>query len=164
MLGLTSLGNPPCVVTVFASTLIRLCLKRRFSEAKFWAIAGIGAQILIRGLKLFFASPRPDLWTRLISEQDYSFPSGHALGSFVLYGFLAYLLAVQFPRFSRLIYGVAIVAIAGIGLSRLYLGVHWPTDIMGGYSVAYIWLTVCITLFKLRGRSNPRRTRQNDEH
>ena len=88
----------------------------------------------------------------LIPETSFSFPSGHALGGFVMYGFLAYLLSAHFPKFSKLIYTLAVFAIAIIGLSRMYIGVHWPTDIIAGYGVGYIWLMLCIIMLKLQTR------------
>jgi membrane-associated phospholipid phosphatase len=149
MLKITRLGNPKVVVVVVVISLGWLWWRQRRLEAKAFAIACLGALILNQGLKLFFAKPRPQLWTHLISESSFSFPSGHALGSLVLYGFLAYLLALQSPRFSGWIYGIATAVIGAIGISRLYLGVHWPTDIIAGYAVGYLWLIICITMLKL---------------
>jgi membrane-associated phospholipid phosphatase len=163
MLSITRLGDPEVAGCVIGASLIWLWWKHRRSEAKMFAIACLGAVILNQGLKLFFAKPRPTLWTHLITETSFSFPSGHALGALVTYGFLAYVLARQFQRAAAAIYGGAIALIAAIGFSRLYLGVHWPTDILSGYGVGFLWLMTCITLLKIqlrpvlantRGRSN----------
>lgn len=150
MLNITRLGNPATVSGIVAGSFIWLGWKRRFAELRMFAIACVGAVILNQGMKLFFAKSRPELWTRLISEKSFSFPSGHALGSLVLYGFLAFILATAFPKGSRLVYAIAIVLIAAIGLSRLYLGVHWPTDVLAGYGVGFLWLMTCITMLKLQ--------------
>lgn len=150
MLTITSLGNPSFVVVVVTVSLAILWWRRYRQEAKIFAIACLGAIILNTGLKLLFSKPRPELWDRLITEKSFSFPSGHALGSLVLYGFLAYLLATHYPHFSRFIYGIAVVAIAAIGISRLYLGVHWPTDVIAGYGVGFLWLMMCIAMLKLQ--------------
>ena len=72
------------------------------------------------------------------------------MGSLVLYGFLTYLLATYYPKLSKVIYSLAVILIAAIGLSRLYLGVHWPTDVIAGYGVGFLWLTTCITMLKLQ--------------
>jgi membrane-associated phospholipid phosphatase len=153
MLKTTTLGNPKFVVVVVVISLGWLWWKQHRLEAKVFAIACLGALILNQGLKLFFAKPRPQLWPRLISENSFSFPSGHALGSLVLYGILAYILAVQLPQFARWIYGIAVVIIAAIGFSRLYFGVHWPTDVMAGYAVGFLWLMICITMLKLQSQA-----------
>ena len=149
MLKITTLGNPEFVVVVVVFSLGWLWWRQRRLEAKVFAIACLGALILNQGLKLCFAKPRPQLWTHLIAESSFSFPSGHALGSLVLYGFLAYVLAMQFPRSAHWIYSIAAVIIAAIGASRLYLGVHWPTDVVAGYAVGFLWLMVCITMIRL---------------
>jgi membrane-associated phospholipid phosphatase len=157
MLKITTLGNPEFVVVVVVFSLGWLWWSRRRLEAKVFAIACLGALILNQGLKLCFAKPRPQLWTRLIAESSFSFPSGHALGSMVLYGFLAYVLAVQFPRSARWIYSIAAAIVAAIGTSRLYLGVHWPTDVVSGYAVGFLWLMVCITAIELQTQRGNRR-------
>jgi membrane-associated phospholipid phosphatase len=144
MLAITQLGNPNVVIPIAIITLIFLWLDRHYSEAKFFAIACLGGAILNTGLKLVFRKSRPALWHRLIEETSYSFPSGHALGAVVLYGAIAYLGSEYYPRFAGWIYGGAIALIVLIGLSRLYLGVHWPTDVMAGYSVGSLWLMICI--------------------
>lgn len=152
MLSLTRLGDPEFVIVIVVVTLVLLLWRRQRTEAKIFAIACLGALILNQGLKLFFAKPRPALWTPLIVEKSFSFPSGHALGSLVLYGFLAYLLAIQYPKRSRWIYSLTFVLVIAIGISRLYLGVHWFTDIAAGYAVGLLWLVVCITMLKLQMR------------
>ncbi len=150
MVSLTRLGDPEFVVVVIALSFGLLLWRRQRTEATVLTIACLGALVLNQGLKLFFAKPRPQLWTPLIPETSFSFPSGHALGSLVLYGFLAYLLAIEFPKSSHWIYSFTGVLVTAIGISRLYLGVHWVTDIVAGYAVGFLWLMVCITLLKLQ--------------
>ncbi|NJO94524.1 MAG: phosphatase PAP2 family protein [Hydrococcus sp. RM1_1_31] len=150
MLAITRLGNPSFVIVVFVVSLGILWWRHYRQEAMGFAIACLGAFILNTGLKLFFSKPRPQLWIGLIAEKSYSFPSGHALGSLVLYGFLAYLLAIHYPKLTIFIYSLAGILIAAIGFSRLYLGVHWPTDIIGGYGVGFLWLMCCIIMLRLQ--------------
>lgn len=153
MLKITTLGNPRFVVVVVVLSLGWLWWKQLRLEAKMFMIACLGALILNQGLKLFFAKPRPQLWPRLITESSFSFPSGHALGSLVLYGFLAYVLAMQFPRLAHWIYSIAAGIIAAIGISRLYLGIHWPTDVVAGYAVGFLWLMFCVAILKLQSQA-----------
>ena len=142
----TSLGNPPTVVSIFIITSAWLLLKRRYSDAIRFAIVCAGGVAINQGMKLFFAKPRPELWARLITDLTFSFPSGHAVGSMVVYGFIAYILAKELQRYKRYIYAIASMIIIAIGLSRLYLGVHYPTDIIAGYGIGILWLTTCLKL------------------
>ena len=150
MLNITKLGNPTTVVTIAIITFAILWLKRYRQEAKIFAIHALGGAILSYGLKLSFSKQRPQLWQQLITETSYSYPSGHALGSMVIYGFLAYLLASHYIKFAKIIYTLAVILIGAIGLSRLYLGVHWPTDVIAGYGVGYLWLMFSIIMLKLQ--------------
>jgi membrane-associated phospholipid phosphatase len=150
MLNVTRLGNPTTVVFIALITLAVLWGRRYYQEAKIFLLNGLGGAILSYGLKLVFSKSRPQLWNSPISETSYSYPSGHALGSMVLYGFLAYLLATAYPKYAKVFYCIAAILIILIGLSRLYLGVHWPTDVIAGYGVGFLWITVCITLLKLQ--------------
>jgi len=152
MLTITQLADASVVIVIVAVTLGILWWQNHREEAKFFALACLGALILNTGLKLFFTKPRPHIIPSLIAETSFSFPSGHALGGFVMYGFLAYLLSAHFPKFSKLIYILAVLTIAFIGLSRMYIGVHWPTDIIAGYGIGYLWLMLCIAMLKLQTR------------
>lgn len=146
MLIITKLGNPKTMAFIALLTFSILLWRSYYDKAKVFAFNCLGATVLNYGLKLAFNKSRPQLWTSLISETSYSYPSGHAMGSMVLYGFLAYLLSVRYPQYNKLFYGMATVLIAAIGFSRLYLGVHWPTDIVGGYGVGFLWITLCIVI------------------
>ena len=150
MLNITKIGNPTTVVTITIITFGILWWKRYRQEAKIFVLHALGGAILSYGLKLSFSKARPQLWQQLITEKSYSYPSGHALGSMVLYGFIAYLLASHYPKQSKIIYTFAVILIGAIGLSRLYLGVHWPTDVIAGYGVGYLWLMFSITMLKLQ--------------
>jgi membrane-associated phospholipid phosphatase len=146
MLFVTSLGNPAMVVTIFISTIAWLGMKRRSADGIRFAVVCAGGILINQVMKLFFAKPRPELWTRLISEYSFSFPSGHAVGSMVVYGFIAYILAKELPTYKRYIYALASILILAIGFSRLYLGVHYPTDVIAGYGVGVLWLVTCLKI------------------
>ena len=150
MLAITYLGNPSSIVTLFLLSFLLLWWKNDYLEAKIFMLASLGAFFLNVGLKLFFTKNRPQLWEQLIIEKSFSFPSGHAIGSIVLYGFLGYLLANRYPKLAVLIYSLTSILIIAIGFSRLYLGVHWPTDIIAGYAIGFLWLMACLTTLKIQ--------------
>jgi membrane-associated phospholipid phosphatase len=146
MLFFTALGDPPTVVTIFIITIAWLGIKKRYSDVFRFTVVCIGGVLINQEMKLFFGKLRPELWQRLITETSFSFPSGHAVGSMVVYGFLAYILAKEFQKIKRYIYICASILIVTIGLSRLYLGVHYPTDIIAGYGIGFLWLTTCLKI------------------
>ena len=98
----------------------------------------LGVSVLTEALHLLLKSlihrQRPHLWAGLWSLTDYSFPSGHSMGAMAIYGLLAYLLSLHYPRQAWLITLGAAGLILAIGASRMLLGVHWPTDVLGGYA------------------------------
>ena len=86
-----------------------------------------------------FDRDRPELW-KLVDSKTHtsSFPSGHAMMSLVIYGLIGYLLAVRLPRWRWWIAIGTILIVTIIGFSRLYLGIHWPTDVAAGYAAGLI--------------------------
>lgn len=141
---ITFLGEPSFLLVICLIVGSSLLFRRHRSAATTLAIAGIGAIGLNFLLKNLFARARPMLWQRTVDVSLYSFPSGHAMVSLVIYGMLGYLLATRFQRWQKSILSVAILLIAAIGFSRLYLGVHWPTDVIAGYAAGLVWLIACI--------------------
>jgi len=144
MLGLTFLGEPNLLLILSVSLGIILWVRKHRSEATTIAVTGAGAIALNLLLKTLFARARPQLWERTVDVRFYSFPSGHAMISMVIYGLLGYLLGSRFPKQRWWIYSLTVVLVAAIGFSRLYLGVHWPTDVIAGYAAGLIWLMACI--------------------
>ncbi|HAZ43278.1 MAG TPA: phosphatidic acid phosphatase [Cyanobacteria bacterium UBA11369] len=141
---ITFVGEPSFLLVICLIVASWLLWSRHRSAATTLAIACIGAIGLNFLLKNLFARTRPMLWQRSVDVSFYSFPSGHAMVSLVIYGMLSYLLATRFHRKSKSILSVTILLIAAIGLSRLYLGVHWPTDVIAGYAAGLVWLIACI--------------------
>ncbi len=150
MLSVTSLGDPEFVVIIIVLSMGLLLWQRRFPEIKILILACVGALILNQGMKLIFTRPRPTLWPSLLHETSFGFPSGHAIGSIVLYGLLAYFYATHRPHHAKGIYACSILLIGSIGFSRLYLGVHYPTDIIAGYITGWLWLITCIGLLRIQ--------------
>ncbi|WP_013322937.1 phosphatase PAP2 family protein [Gloeothece verrucosa] len=145
MLGLTFLGEPVVILLICMGIIISPSRQwKRSQKATTLGIATLGGIGLNYWLKVLFGRIRPALWERLINVSHHSFPSGHAMMSMITYGLLGYLLGRQYPQWRRQIYTVSLILILGIGFSRLYLGVHWPTDVLAGYAVGLIWLSICI--------------------
>lgn len=150
MLSITSLADPEFVVIIVVTSIGWLLWKKQFNQIKILVLACAGALILNQGMKIIFNRPRPTLWPSLLHETSFGFPSGHALGSIVLYGLLAYFYAVYRPHHAKGIYFCSALLIGSIGFSRLYLGVHYPTDIIAGYITGWLWLVACIWLLELQ--------------
>lgn len=144
MVGVTFLGEPKLLLVLSLSLGFWWLLRNHRSEATTLAITAAGAIGLNTLLKLLFARARPAMWERVVDVRFYSFPSGHAMMSLVIYGLLGYFLIVHFPRWRWLILSLTILLITAIGFSRLYLGVHWPTDVLAGYTAGLVWLIACI--------------------
>ena len=138
-------------VTCVCLFVVGLCFYfHRRRMAAFLAIAMIGATTLDSVLKLAFHRMRPIAFYGT-SPSSFSFPSGHALGSFCFYGILAAVLADRMRGFKSkvLVWFSASFLVAMIGLSRIYLGVHYPSDVIAGYLAGAVWVTAVTVVDKL---------------
>jgi membrane-associated phospholipid phosphatase len=132
-------------VLVPLTTAVVLVLHRRGArgDAALVACVMIGITLLNAGLKLAFHRPRPELG--FLHLDTYSFPSGHAAASTAAYGVFAYLLGRNASRGRRIALGVAVVLIvAVVDFSRLYLGVHYLSDVLAGSALGASWLAFCL--------------------
>jgi membrane-associated phospholipid phosphatase len=154
----TTLGGNLGMAVLAAGTAVVLWTRHRRREAAVVAAAAIVAQVLVDLLKNFYSRPRPPELTRLGPETNYSLPSGHALVSIVALGIITavVLTTVRRPAVRIAVAATASVAVVAIGLSRLYLGVHWLTDVLDGWLVGGTWLAICVTVLvtpdRRRGR------------
>jgi undecaprenyl-diphosphatase len=150
----TTLGSTLVLALVAGVAAAYLVWRGRGRDAALVAVAFGGAQLLTWILKAAFERPRPSFADPVATAGWFSFPSGHALSSIALYGALAYLLAGAFRSQRARAAGLAGVAllVAAIGFSRLYLGVHYLTDVLAGYSAGVAWLLFAIALVHLRVR------------
>jgi membrane-associated phospholipid phosphatase len=155
---ITFLGN---FVTLLAVTLVAVVVLWRRHEQKdalFVALAFVGAQLLSNGMKLAFRRDRPFFADPLATASTYSFPSGHALVSLAVYGALALLVARRLPSTTGrvLVLVGAGVLVAAIGFSRLYLGVHFLSDVLAGFAAGIAWLSLLYVALQLRERYTTR--------
>lgn len=152
MLFFTTLGNYEIVL----SGNIILFLILAFYKKEYWlalklASVAIGSLLLMYSLKFLFARPRPD--TPLIDPAvGFSFPSGHSLNSMVFYGILIYICSLYIRNRTFKIFMICLLSITIflIGFSRIYINVHYPTDVIAGFSIGVIWLFVCLRLMERR--------------
>jgi undecaprenyl-diphosphatase len=149
IIGITKLGNPLALVLICLGVESYLLYNRR-RQATRLGLATASAIGLNYVLKVLFGRARPALWDRIIHVGHHSFPSGHAMVSMVIYGFISYILAEQFPQWRKQISALSAVLILAIGFSRLYLGVHWPTDVLAGYAIGLAWLIACILTLEVQ--------------
>jgi undecaprenyl-diphosphatase len=107
--------------------------------------ANIGGFLLVTILKQIFDRQRPDIVPQLMTYNTPSFPSGHSMMSTVAYLTLAVLLAINFSDKKVRVYIIAVALIISIliGISRIYLGVHYPTDVLAGWAVGFAWASLC---------------------
>jgi membrane-associated phospholipid phosphatase len=133
------------VLAIVAAVL--LWRGRRRPEAAIVLAAAVGASLLISGFKRLYGRVRPPAAERLMTETNPALPSGHALGSIVVLGVLAAVVVLVTRRALLRISAVATatVGLVVIGVSRLYLGVHWLTDVVTGWFLGGAWLAVCVT-------------------
>ncbi len=139
MLLFTRIGAPLPMIIFVAALLLLLLLRGRRADGLFLIGAVGGAAALNLLAKLLFQRARPALWPALSPETDYGFPSGHAMGSVAVVASLTILLWPTRWRWVALTLGALFVA--AVGLSRVYLGVHYPSDILAGWSASLAWVT-----------------------
>jgi membrane-associated phospholipid phosphatase len=122
-------------------------LKKQRTVAVAFLVCGLGAGVLNHTLKKHFDRHRPEWKDEWVYESNQSFPSGHSSGSMAMFGMLGYLLArTGRTRRVRVLGGsAAALLILAIGFSRIYLGAHYFSDVIGGYLIGAAWLTLCIT-------------------
>ncbi|UYY57851.1 phosphatase PAP2 family protein [Sphingomonas sp. S2-65] len=151
---ITALGSTTVLTLVVTLTAVFLLLQRRFRSAALVVAATTLGAWVITLIKALVSRARPDLIDRLMAETSHSFPSGHAANSAIVYLTLATLLfpVVSGWRTRAYLLTVALTLVAAIGISRLYLGVHWPSDVAAGWAFgsawAMLWWRLELTLFR----------------
>lgn len=146
-LEVTALGSGFVTWTLILIASIFLWTTRhRYSAVLAW-VAVLGGTLLNLLLKSVFDRPRPELFEwRTPHAAHSSFPSGHSMTAMTVYAILAYLIVRLEPsrRLRRLTLGIFTLVVLLVGLSRLYLGVHYPSDVLAGYFIGFCWATFCV--------------------
>ena len=141
----TALGSTVVLVLITTATIVYLLLIRRPATALLMFVAVAGGQVLSNLLKFEVDRPRPDLVSHLVTETSLSFPSGHAMLSAVTYLTLGSLAARFLPDRTTKVFvlGLAMLTTVLVGTSRVYLGVHWPSDVLAGWCAGFAWAMLC---------------------
>ena len=155
---ITNVGSPAVMTTLAVVGIATLFVRRWRLLALVWLAAAGGGAILDYVLKLVVHRTRPEYAAAYLHRASYSFPSGHAMGSLIGFGMLAFAIAHarHFARRPRLIaYLLAGLGTLLVGLSRVYLDVHFPSDVAAGWAAGGAWLAICITAYHfVTGRAN----------
>jgi undecaprenyl-diphosphatase len=150
MFALSFMGATGMMVILVAAAILFI-VKKWYRALGWLALTMVGATVLDVALKYGFHRARPVPFFGAVPH-TYSFPSGHALFSFCFYGVMAGLInaRVRSNWLRVIVWCVAAVMVASIGLSRIYLGVHYPSDVIAGYLAGAIWVSTMITVDRLR--------------
>ncbi len=148
MVAVTELGSAAVIVPVVVAVALVLALQRQWRTLGYWVATIVFGRALVWVLKTTVQRARPNqaLYSGMVDQ--FSFPSGHAASSIVLYGFLAFLLARGRPRGQRVAIGVAAAAVIVLtSFSRLYLGAHWLSDVLGSLALGTAWVALASVAF-----------------
>ncbi len=151
-LAVTFLGE--AIFVLILAVLVSAILwhwRKKWQMFALWVIV-VGSGVCIQIAKLIFHRARPS--GALIVENSASFPSGHATIAIAFYGFLTYLVFREIKKYRALTLAISIVIILAIGLSRLYLGVHYLSDVLVGYLIGAVWLMIGIKIDKLKSNDD----------
>jgi membrane-associated phospholipid phosphatase len=154
----TALGSIEAIALVSLGGAVVFGAWRRWLLFGTWVIAAGGSVVLILLLKALFARPRPYFEHPLLLETYYSFPSGHAMEAVILYGMLAHFAVLDLRTWrtrAAVIFATSLLVLL-IGFSRMYLGVHYLSDVVAGFAAGGVWLSTCITAMEFVRRSKQR--------
>lgn len=145
LLDLTALGGPTVIALVVLALVGFLVVQARYWTAVFVFLTALSGEVVSFAMKSLFARPRPGLAPHLREAFSSSFPSGHAMQSAIIYLTLgAMLMRLTTGRLTKIYcFTIAMLLTFLVGLSRVWLGVHYPTDVIGGWVVGLVWASVC---------------------
>jgi undecaprenyl-diphosphatase len=145
LLDLTAIGGPTVLALVVLAVIGFLLLQQRIRTALFVAVTSFSGELVDTAMKQAFNRPRPTIVPHLREVFSSSFPSGHAMESAIVYLTLgAILMRVAEDRITKMYcLGIAILLTVLVGMSRVYLGVHYPTDVIGGWIIGFAWASIC---------------------
>jgi undecaprenyl-diphosphatase len=160
---MTIIGGPVSLAAIVVIVAAVLAILRRWRWLIYLGVTAGGGGLLNLELKRYFARARPDVAEMLRRANGYSFPSGHAMGSAVAFGALAYLAfrAIRSWPAKTAVMAFLYTLVAAIALSRVYLGVHWISDVLAGVTAGTVWVTTTTVAYETLRRI--RRVKQRPE-
>jgi membrane-associated phospholipid phosphatase len=154
MVNASRLGSTPVLLVVALVVAAWLVWRGRRGDSLLVVVGSAGALAIWPILKVIIERPRPDVRDHLVFVDSWSFPSGHSLNSMAVIGLLTVLAMREWPARRVLLAALGAFLVLVIGFSRVYLGVHWPSDVLAGWVIAVAWLTLCLTLMRGNTRSS----------
>ncbi|WFA10399.1 phosphatase PAP2 family protein [Tissierella sp. Yu-01] len=143
------IGSGAFLFPVVGIAFIYSLIKKKYYVSKLLILSSLGCWVVNYVLKLLINRTRP-LDFFLVEQGGLSYPSGHSMVSMSMYLTFAYLLCknTKFKSNEKIIYTIAIIAVVLMGISRIYLGVHWPTDVIGGFLMGYLFFRMIVSRVK----------------
>jgi undecaprenyl-diphosphatase len=157
----SAVGSPAAMAVLFAAVVLYLWRARQRTLLVAWVLSYVGGTVLDGVMKDIVRRPRPEFAAKFLHYNSWSFPSGHSMGSLIGFAMLAYTV-IRIYRIESMparlcIWTGALVMIALVGYSRIYLGVHYLSDVVAGYTLGILWLAVCFTGLQMVSRRAERR-------
>jgi undecaprenyl-diphosphatase len=161
-IGVTTGGGPVGMTAIVVVAVVVLTARRRYRWAAYLAITATGGVLLDQLLKTHYTRQRPDLSEAIFSADGYSFPSGHALNGTVILCAIGYLVARAVPTWTSksAVFAAFITLDLAIAASRLYLGVHWTSDVAAGLAAGLLWVTATTSGYELFRQYHLREVRE----
>ncbi|MDD2483174.1 MAG: LssY C-terminal domain-containing protein [Candidatus Shapirobacteria bacterium] len=158
MLFITYLAKGEIITVAVIFSLIILFLLRKWSYFRSLLIFVLGGELFVWIIKNIIERPRPPLAESLVIENSYSFPSGHSFVAIAFYGLITFFIFESLKRkwlkILTLVLGIILILL--IGASRIYLGAHWPSDVLASFASGLAWLTLIITISHIKKKFNPK--------
>ena len=153
---ISMIGSPVAMAVLFAAAVLYLWRAGQRTLLVAWVLSYVGGTVLDGVIKHVVHRPRPEFAARFLHYSSWSFPSGHSMGSLIGFAMLAYTI-IRVCKIESMpvrigIWAAAILMIALVGYSRIYLGVHYLSDVVAGYTLGLLWLAVCFTGLRMVSR------------
>jgi len=153
---ISMIGSPAAMAVLFLAAVLYLWRAKQRTLLVAWVLSYVGGTVLDGVIKDVVRRPRPEFAAKFLNYSSWSFPSGHSMGSLIGFAMLAYTIVrvgkIESTRVKVSVWVGALIMIALVGYSRIYLGVHYLSDVVAGYTLGVLWLAVCFTGLQMVSR------------